>query len=93
MGDAVRRYVWFSDTHLNMTALPFLKRSFITRLNNVDADGLFLTGDISSGTSLESSLRLLATHFTGQIYFVLGNHDYHMRHIASMRDDCRRLTQ
>lgn len=86
-----QKYVWFSDTHLNLSVLPFLKRWFVTRLNGAGADGLFLTGDISSGAWLESDLRFLATHFPGPIYFVLGNHDYHNRHIASVHADIRRL--
>lgn len=55
------------------------------------ADGIFITGDISSGYWLESDLRFLARHFDGNIYFVLGNHDYHKRHIASVHDDIRRV--
>lgn len=88
----MKRFVWFSDTHLNLSVLPFLKRRFVTRLNTAAADGLFLTGDISSGPWLESDLRFLAKHFDGPIYFVLGNHDYHRRYIASVHADLRRLT-
>lgn len=87
----MKRFVWFSDTHLNLSVLPFLKRMFVTRLNGAQADGLFLTGDISSGPWLESDLRFLARHFPGPIYFVMGNHDYHRRHIASVHADIRRL--
>ncbi len=87
----MKRYVWYSDTHLNLSVLPFMKRRFINRLNNAGADGVFISGDISMGLSLESDLRFLTKHFNGPIYFVLGNHDYHFRHIDSVHADVRRL--
>lgn len=90
---APRRFVWYSDTHINMSLLPFLKRLYVLRLEWLAADGLFITGDISSGRWLESDLRFLARHFRGPIYFVLGNHDYHGRHIQSVHADVRRICQ
>jgi predicted phosphodiesterase len=89
----MKRFVWLSDTHLNLSVLPFLKRRFVRQLNSAGPDGLFLTGDISSGPWFESDLRFLARHFHGPIYFVLGNHDYHKRHITSVHSDVRRLCQ
>lgn len=86
-----QRFAWFSDTHLNLTALPFLKRRFIAQLNDANVDGLFLTGDISIGIFLEYDLRYLARHFGKPIYFVLGNHDYHFRHISSVHSDVKRI--
>lgn len=87
----MKRYVWYSDTHLNKSVFPFMKRGFIRRLDEAHADGVIVTGDISSGLRLESDLRFLARHFDGPIYFVLGNHDYHKRHIESVHADVRRL--
>ena len=87
----MRRYAWLSDTHMNLSALPFLKRLHLMGVKKMGADGIFITGDISSGDWLESDLRFLARHFDGPIYFVLGNHDYHKRHIASVHDDIRRV--
>lgn len=87
----MKRLVWFSDCHLNLSVLPFLKRRFITRLQAAQPDGLILTGDISTGQFLERDLRFLARHFGGPIYFVLGNHDVHARYIASVHADIHRL--
>jgi predicted phosphohydrolase len=87
----MKRYVWYSDPHLNMSVLPWMKRFFVNRLEKLHADGLFLSGDISSGKNLESDLRFLARNFNGPIYFVLGNHDYHGRYIDSVHSDVRRL--
>lgn len=86
-----QRFAWFSDTHLNLTALPFLKRRFIARLNDANVDGLFLTGDISIGIFLENDLMYLAKKFGKPIYFVLGNHDTHFRHINSVHADVKRI--
>jgi len=88
----MRRFVWFSDTHLNLSVFPFMKWWFVTRLKEATAEGLILTGDISSGIGLEWDLKFLAKHFDGPIYYVLGNHDYHKRHIDSVHADCRRLS-
>ena len=86
-----KKYVWLSDTHLNMSLLPFMKRRFIGKLKTIDSDGLILTGDISNGLMLESDLKYLSDHYDGQIYFVLGNHDYYWRHRDSVESDIRRL--
>ena len=42
-----------------------------------DAQGIIITGDISSGKVLEGHLRELAEGWTKPIYFVLGNHSYY----------------
>lgn len=87
----MKRYAWYSDPHMNLSVLPFLKRLHVISLKKLNADGLFITGDISTGRWLESDLRFLAKHFDGPIYFVLGNHDYHGRHVESVHGDVRRL--
>ena len=87
----MQRFAWLSDTHMNLSALPFMKRLHLLGVKRGSPDGIFITGDISSGQWLESDLRFLARNFLGPIYFVLGNHDYHGRHIASVHDDVRRL--
>lgn len=87
----MQRYAWLSDTHMNLSVLPFLKRLHILGIKKAAPDGLFITGDISSGRYLESDLRFLANNFSGPIYFVLGNHDYHGRHMASVHADVERL--
>ena len=87
----MKKFIWFSDTHLNLSALPFLKRRFIKELRDSGADGLFLTGDVSIGLFLEYDLRFIAKNFPGQIYFVLGNHDYHGRKMKSVHEMVRRM--
>lgn len=71
--------LWTTDSHLN-----FLRRDdgaflFAQCLaeENPDADGLIITGDISSGEVLEKHLTQLSQGFLKPIFFVLGNHDYY----------------
>ncbi|NBW06425.1 MAG: hypothetical protein EBR82_00175 [Caulobacteraceae bacterium] len=87
----MKRYAWCSDIHMDISWLPFLKRLYAMNLERAGADGLFLTGDVSSGPFIESDLAFIAKHFKGPVYFVLGNHDYYGRHIESVHDDVRRV--
>lgn len=74
--------LWGSDFHFN-----FLKSkgfcSPVTRFGeylmeeNPDADGIIITGDISTGTLITKHLKEFALGFTKNIYFVLGNHCYY----------------
>ena len=88
---SLKRYLWMSDLHMDMSLVPYLKRLHARRISSTGVDGLFITGDISTGLTLESDLKFLARHFDGPIYFVLGNHDYHGRHVDSVHADVRRL--
>lgn len=87
--------LWGTDWHLN-----FLKRDdgafrlakYIYE-ENPDADGLILTGDISSGEVLEKHLTQLSQGFPKPIYFVLGNHSYYNSSFAKTDDLVARLTK
>jgi len=88
----MKRFVWLSDTHLNTVILPFLKQRFIDAIDaQKQLDGVFLTGDISSGLWIEHDLEMLARAVNCPVYFVLGNHDYHRRFISSVRADVSNL--
>lgn len=63
----------------------------IHQLNRVEPDGIFITGDISTGKHVEPTLHRLASEVSCPIYFVLGNHDYWGRTFDSVHDDMRRL--
>lgn len=74
----MRRIAWLSDTHLNMLPRPWRNRLFVERLKKYEFDDIILTGDISTGKSIISDLVWLTETFREQqIYFVMGNHDYH----------------
>lgn len=88
-------YIWLSDTHLN-----FLTKSdlihFILELEAKQVDGIFLTGDISTGPHIIHHLLYLKKITQIPIYFVLGNHDYYRSSIrevrASVHDLCSHNT-
>jgi len=86
-----QKYVWLTDTHLNF-ALPWATRNLVRHLRVESPSGIFLTGDISNGSHLENCLGKFAASLSCPIYFVLGNHDYHGRTLASVHGDIRRLS-
>jgi predicted phosphohydrolase len=81
---------WLTDTHLN---LVFDKRirDLGQSLTHSHVDTLFISGDVSSGPHVVRDLRTLAHSFDGEIYFVLGNHDYHYRSVAQIHDEIANL--
>lgn len=85
-----RKYLWYSDTHLN-TSWPWSLRSFVRKVNDMKPDGMFLTGDISNGRRVSDDLSFLASRIDCPIYFVLGNHDYHMRSLGGVHDSVREV--
>lgn len=90
-----KKYLRCTDLHLNRT-LPFGVKRFIKRINSENASGLFITGDITSGSSLERHLTMLGQGIKCPIYFVLGNHDFHGREIEEtyelVRNVCSQYT-
>lgn len=85
-----KRYLWYSDTHLNNASRSSF-RDFVRRANDVRPDGMFLTGDVSTGSRLAEDLETLAMGVQFPVYFVLGNHDYHLRSVSSVHEDVRAL--
>jgi calcineurin-like phosphoesterase family protein len=81
-----KRYLWYSDTHLNNASL-LSRYKFVSRINGLSPDGLFLTGDISTGIHIGRDLEFLAKEIRCDIYFILGNHEMHLRTIKSVREE------
>lgn len=74
MSEDPKKYLWFTDTHLD-AALPWATFSFLKTLKQEKPTGIFLTGDISNGILTCFHLKMLAKTVDCPIYFVLGNHD------------------
>lgn len=85
-----KKYLWYTDTHLDLL-YPFNIKRIIKKIKKENPEGVFLTGDISKGKYVEKHLERLAKELSCDIFFVLGNHDYHGRSIQSVHDDIRRL--
>lgn len=70
-----KKYLWYTDIHLNRIN-PITLLRFISSINRERPDGVFITGDISSGTFINFHLELMAKRIECPVYFTLGNHDY-----------------
>lgn len=86
------KYLWYTDTHLDKIS-PWTKWKFIHNVAKEYSNGIFLTGDISNGINTCKDLARLANAVGCNIYFVLGNHDYHWSSIARTHDNIRKLCQ
>lgn len=85
-----KKYLRFSDLHLNLfssISINFL----IKKIKKENPEGVFITGDISSGPSLEFYLIKLAKNIKCNIYFVLGNHDYHKKSIQDVHETVKNI--
>ena len=73
------KILWGTDWHLNFLSKEDGAFQFAKCLTeeNPDADGLIITGDISSGEVFEEHLTQLSKGFPKNIFFILGNHDYY----------------
>lgn len=85
-----RKYLWFSDTHLDKTSI-LDKIRFFKSINKEKPQGIFLTGDISNGLMLSFHLRIMSAIVNCPIYFVLGNHDFHFSSIEKIHNKINNL--
>lgn len=82
MAKPLKKYLCYSDTHLNFT-FPWTQYDFAERILNERPAGLFLVGDIACGITLPHMLTFLAKRLRDiPIYFVIGNHDHYSYSIA-----------
>lgn len=86
-----QKYLCYSDPHLNF-AFPWTKYSFLERIAAEGAKGLFLTGDIACGLTIENMLTSMAKRLENtNIYFIAGNHDYYSTSIKETSAVFKRL--
>jgi len=71
--------LWGTDFHFNFLRDNLSIRKFGEHLikENLKAEGLIITGDISDGHHLIDHLDVFSEGFNKPIYFVLGNHCYY----------------
>lgn len=70
------KFLWLTDIHLNFLS-PHDVMNFASKLRSYNADGILISGDISTGPRLIDDLSVLASNVRCPIYFVLGNHDFY----------------
>lgn len=72
----MKRFAWCTDIHLDNVDSDEI-RALCSRIAATRAQGLLLTGDISTGPGVVDHLRELRSELGLPIYFVAGNHDYY----------------
>lgn len=78
------RLAWLTDIHLDFLEAP--ARDALARALRAEApDGVLVTGDIATASTLPDLLGELADEVDRPLWFVLGNHDYYRGTIASVR--------
>ncbi len=87
----MKKYLCYSDTHLNFT-FPWTQYDFAERIIAEEPAGLFLNGDIACGITLPRILSFLAKKIQNiPIYFVVGNHDHYSFSINRTTEVLRKL--
>lgn len=76
---------WTTDIHLNFCS-PKKMGEWVIRINELNLDGLVITGDIAEGDSIESIMDFLRDTINTKVYFVLGNHDYYNKTLIDVRN-------
>jgi|SRR5690606_762181 len=71
--------VWLTDIHLNFLKQPNSAMFFAESLakEHPEATGLIITGDISTGRSVQKHLEQIAKGWKKPCYFTVGNHDFY----------------
>lgn len=88
------KLTWCTDTHLDFLEGQDGSRAesgFIAPLSQVNCDGFFFTGDVSSAGFLLRHLRILDSRLRRPVYFVLGNHDFWGGDFEGVRRQVRSL--
>ena len=86
------RLAWLTDLHLDFVT-PAEVAALAQTVVAAAADGVVVTGDIATGTTVVAQLEALAAPLACPVWFVLGNHDFYGASIASVRAEARALTQ
>ncbi len=86
------RLAWLTDLHLDFVT-PAEVAALAQTIAAAEADGVVVTGDIATGTTVVAQLEALAAPLACPVWFVLGNHDFYGASIASVRAEARALTQ
>lgn len=88
----MKRFSWITDPHLDTIKGPRLI-DFLLEIQEADTDGVFITGDISTGLWLEKHLLYLNKIIKKPKYFILGNHDFYDSSMDSIDKTVIQLTE
>lgn len=86
----MKRFLWATDLHLN-----FLNRysiiNFLLSIHRANVDGVFITGDISTGDKIVEHLSWMENIVKKPIYFTLGNHDFFNSNFSDVKLEIKKL--
>lgn len=88
--------IWMTDIHLNFLKHDRLEdfyHDMCERVNDTNADYVFLTGDIGESNSFQNIISNLNARLPSgcKLLFVLGNHDYYGGGVEDVRDRAYRM--
>lgn len=86
----MNKYLWLTDIHLNFLKTQS-RQDFFKTLKLKNPHGIFLSGDIATGTTVAEILAELGEYLNLPIYFVLGNHDLWNSSSAQVKEKLAQL--
>ncbi len=82
------KFVWMTDIHLDcLGQSQIIEWCQKVKQNNIDCEGVLITGDIALAPILFASLRTLREHLEMPLWFVCGNHDFWDGSIVEIRKE------
>ena len=86
------KIAWVTDIHLDrLNERDYLE--YNEYLQELNPDGLIISGDIAEGQKVCQSLKDFDELFDFPIYFVLGNHDFYFNTFAEKEKKVRDLVK
>lgn len=83
---------WLTDIHLNFLK-PGGRKQFYQKVAEANADAILITGDIAEAPSVCELLTEFSAYLDRELYFVLGNHDYYLGNVITVRGEIQNLCE
>ena len=80
----MKRIAWVTDIHLNFLPADACA-AFLDELASLNLDGLIISGDIAESHDVAEYLVRIGEAVAGEVYFVLGNHDFYYGSVRGVR--------
>lgn len=84
------RLTWLTDIHINKLELP-QRQHLYDEIKQQHSDAIAISGDIAEPDSVCTLLYEMASHCSIPVHFVLGNHDYHLELLSTVRNRISQL--
>lgn len=84
------KLAWLTDIHLNFLKQE-ARKQFYQKVASANADAIIITGDIAEAPSVCELLVEFSSCVNKEFYFVLGNHDYYLGNVTTVRQAIQHL--